>query len=444
MSLFFDFQTDRYPPGSFQTPVQPPALAPGAEPLVTLCLNQEWIPFILGALNQLTMNTTWSGSDDEIQAARQQANNLILIFQQAARGCPPKGIGSGGAAEEFMLRQNPDNLCELQTSVDGVNWCTWADLSKCTPNSQPAQGTKPTPPGGGCSNYTGECSIGHSWSLPNQVNAGDVITVTNANGLWASPLDLFLSRCPDGNLWFELACVEGTGHTEPGDPAPTINHDSLVAFDGTNYYDCGPASDGMPAVITIAGGVSNANLVFMANTPDTSGTGNVVFDVQYCNNSTASWSHEFNFQTGTDGWVLASIEGPSTFIGQWSPGVGWIASDVDTLDGEHNRGVTIHIASASVHITGAQVYFSYTAGDLDSHTFGVQFLCNQASVCQFSHAPGSQVTGSGQVITTFVDMPTTTDVALEMRTDDSFNPPSGSVTVTKIILSGVGADPYGM
>lgn len=45
----------------------------------------------------------------------------------------------------LMIRQNPENKCELQQSTDGETWATWAILSDCA--GAPTQTDPPFPPG---------------------------------------------------------------------------------------------------------------------------------------------------------------------------------------------------------------------------------------------------------------------------------------------------------
>jgi hypothetical protein len=358
MSLFPPIHSERIAPGSFQQPVPIPAALPGEPPFVTVCFNAEWLPYILGCLFQLTLNTTWKATtQDELANAIAVSNNLILIFQQALPGCQTQNPAFSGAesGDEFMLRQNPDNPCLLETSVNGVDWCVWADLSKCTGQAQqPAKGS-PNPPSGGCTNSFGTVEFGSRWMLPQNVSTGDVITVTNAVGTWASALDLYIPRCPDGNIFFEVGCVSGTGHTEPGDPAPSINHDSLIAFDGTNYYDCGPASDNTPVVITIPGGISNANLFFFANTPDTSGFGAVNFDVQYCNNQAVPWSSTLDFASNTYSSIVTVVHGT------WVPGRGYESVPLGGPDTDDVQ-LTINFGASADLTYGALTYDSTANG----------------------------------------------------------------------------------
>lgn len=441
MSVFPVTHAERLAPGSFQQPVPIPAHLPGAPDLVQVCFNKDWLPYILGCLFQLTLSTTWiASSEDELNQALGEANNLILIFQQALASCTVSNAGTAGAGDDFMLRQSPDNPCLLQTSVDGVNWCTWADLSKCNGQpTQPAAGT-PTTPAGGCQTAFGEVAFGSRWMLPWNVSAGDVITVSAAQGTWASALDLYIPRCPDGNLFFEVGCVEGTGHTEPGDPAPAINHNSLIAFDGTNYYDCGPASDNTPVTITIPPGIANANLFFLANTPDTTGFGSVTFDVKYCNNATPSWTKVLNFAMNTCG-VIQPIPGRAPW-GTWLAGSGFVPTTAAS-GGCNQRRTEWQLDLGSSTLTSIDLAYNLTAGLQDcGGSSGLGLTANDDAITIYSVTPiGSVPAGTNQHIVDHTVRTGITNLRLYFGTDETSGSPTGSSLVYSLTLTGTGPEP---
>lgn len=446
MAVFPTIHADRIAPGSFQQPVPLPAALPGEPPLVTVCFNRDWLPYILGAFLQLTLSSTWlAASQADLDKALQRANDLILIFQEALPGCQTQNPGFAGSGDEFMLRQNPDNPCQLQTSVDGINWCTWADLSLCTGQpQQPGKGAT-NPPSGGCANFFGTVEFGSRWMLPNNVNTGDVIKVTNAVGTWASALDLFIPRCPDGNIFFEVGCISGTGHTEPGDPAPAINHDSLIAFDGTNYYDCGAASDGMTVTITIPAGISNANLFFFANTPDTSGFGAVNFDVQYCNNQVAAFTHTFDLTANPNGWTPLAFGGAAP-SGVWTAGQGFNTSDVVQAGGAKFRRIYIERDFAATEIDSIQVTFNYVAGTFDNPAVDYGLLVGINTISdthEIDHFASALSNGSGQVMVGAVPVPGATKMQVYLACTDTVpGAYAGSARVSKVVVTGKGADPF--
>jgi hypothetical protein len=454
VTLFLNAHTGRLAPGSFQRPAPIPASAPGSPDFVTVCFNKDWLPYVLGSLFQLTLNTTWQAANDaELRNALQMANDLILIFQLAKPGCQDANPGFAGAGDDYMLRQNPDNPCELQSSVDGVTWCTWADLSKCSPQAQQPGSEARNPGSGGCELQIGSVMFGSRWLLPFPVNTGDVITVTNAVGTWASAGDLFIPRCPDGNIFFNVsgipeldACVDGTGHTEPGDPAPTINHDSLIAFDGTNYYDCGAASSGSPVAITIPAGITNGNLFFMANTPDTIGFGSVTFDVQYCNNAVPSWTVTFDFRSNKFGFEPFVFTVSSEVAAAWAPSLGWQQVNVSAGTGPDLRFTEDHIfRSWGTPATITQITMEYNA-TLGSDAGGSTLSTSIHTALSGTDTPlrvVSTTTGSNQTLV-FSGSQSADRLDLSIETSDAGAGATGDglSQILSVTISGTGPNPF--
>jgi len=60
----FEPLAGRLPRGSFAEPVLPPSTGSADSPTICLSLNSEWLPYVLGALQQLCLPTTWVVADD--------------------------------------------------------------------------------------------------------------------------------------------------------------------------------------------------------------------------------------------------------------------------------------------------------------------------------------------------------------------------------------------
>jgi hypothetical protein len=73
--------------GSFQVPVSPPDSDPDDGDQVTVCFSAAWLPFVLGSLQQLTLQATWKGDVDAIQLAQDRAQLLIAMFGGEVGGC---------------------------------------------------------------------------------------------------------------------------------------------------------------------------------------------------------------------------------------------------------------------------------------------------------------------------------------------------------------------
>lgn len=74
------------PVSSFEKAVVPPSVDPDEGELTTVCFSLEWLPYVLGALSQLTQRSAWVGTDDEISDAIALSSALMVLFDQPV--CP--------------------------------------------------------------------------------------------------------------------------------------------------------------------------------------------------------------------------------------------------------------------------------------------------------------------------------------------------------------------
>lgn len=112
--------------GSFVIPELPPTTEPDAAPLICLPpINQYWLPFVMGALDQLRNPSSWLVADDD------------AMFNTLARVARLKEmLGVGTECTSSMIRFD-GSTCQLQESVDGgTTWMEvdgWEDFNACLP-----------------------------------------------------------------------------------------------------------------------------------------------------------------------------------------------------------------------------------------------------------------------------------------------------------------------
>lgn len=102
-------------------------VVPGAgvfdAPFYCLIINVEWIGHLVGVLDALDQLDAWIGTSEEIEFARQEVRRLITGINPCEES-------------NFVLRQNPDDSCQLEQSLDGgVNWSLAFDYSLCLPTA---------------------------------------------------------------------------------------------------------------------------------------------------------------------------------------------------------------------------------------------------------------------------------------------------------------------
>lgn len=352
------------PTSSFNSPVPLVNVDPDTGPFITVCFNKEWQPYIVGALKQLMLQTTWATTDpNQLNLVQQRANNLINLFFRSKPLCNPETAliaRAGAEGDENLIRQDPDNPCLLQTSIDGINWCTFADISLCLPaNAQPSQHQPQPHPGGGCQIYHGSMGANNRWIVPTLVNTGDTVELLNPfgagqDGVEAGGLEW---RCYDGFTFIQDFCVTGTLSFSGTDPLPSAPHMSLIAnIDGTFHPLIGGA-------ITVPMGVSNAQVIVQVNDSDlTNNAGNYTFDLQICNNTAGTWCMDFNFLASPGGFAPSTaIPNP---VGAWAAGVGWQFTDAeDGTSGNFVREVFIALdLGGTFTVTAANFTYTLTRG----------------------------------------------------------------------------------
>lgn len=72
---------DNFPSPSFQRAVPLPSVAPDDEPTTLVEYNFAWVEYLMGAVSQLLLYSTWEGTDDEKTEAVNQAAILKDLLQ---------------------------------------------------------------------------------------------------------------------------------------------------------------------------------------------------------------------------------------------------------------------------------------------------------------------------------------------------------------------------
>lgn len=109
-----------YAPRVEATPI--PAANWNDDPKFCIELNDEWLSHVIGVLIALDQPDAWLGDDDEIFAARQQVNEIIVAFME---GCD----SMSNCCPVPLTRVNADGTAEV--SFD--NGLTWEDAGTLDP-----------------------------------------------------------------------------------------------------------------------------------------------------------------------------------------------------------------------------------------------------------------------------------------------------------------------
>ncbi len=298
---------------SFQFPVPVPGISPLDEPLVCVVFNKYWVPYIVGSLMQLLLQSTWANvTPSQLNTVQEQAFTLIDLFSRSIVSGTITRFSAGGF--ELLIRQNVDNPCILESSPDGIHWCEFVDMSLCLGGVGQPNGTQPQPSkGGGQQCYKGSFNAGSKFLVPTTVNTGDSILLQIADGAGNDGNELSW-RCSDGEVYFAGACT-GQTTTNSADPLPTTPHMAIIAQAGAAVF---PISEGTPVIVPA--GVSDASLYLYVNN-GVIGVPSGSYTVVICvtNNQTSSWAHTIDFALSSGGFSLSAPYSN----GLWVSGQGW-------------------------------------------------------------------------------------------------------------------------
>lgn len=408
----------------FDKPVDPPTSDPDEGTLYTVCFNEEYLPYILGALGVLARPETYKGDDlAAINQAAQRGSHLLDIFMGECPVPPTK------------LRA--DDACTLSWSYD--DWATFdsydpsacilANIDSTVPGmitqaiidainsgqlqgGTGQQGPQSPPAPGSCQTYHVRLTPGAKWHCPSPVSTGDTIHITNATGGWS--IGELSWYCPDGSRYL-LGICDGTLKTHvSGDPLnPGAYHMALIGLLGSVYFD--PQT----SIYTVPGGTPSTDFYVLANTNLTSQpSGEVEFDLEVC--SSVLWCHLFDFTISNGAWYAS----PSNHAA-WTAGVGW-----GNLNGytqiQRDLGGTYTIVEVAV----------WSVQNIDNNRAAIRMNDLNGAIYNVLQ---NNYTMDGALFKRVWSVPNIAGTGLWFAGDAS----SVGVTVPKIMIRGRGTNPFG-
>lgn len=309
--------------------------------------DEQHIAAFLGQIYALGRAYSWA--NDESHTAREVSAVWFSIFnnlKKCGNDAETGFAGAGGGDDDPMIRQNPDNPCELQNSVDGVTWCTWADLSLCVPTGQPSGNQRQPTPGGDPVCYSGVLHANGRFLVPTTASTGDTIQLSKVDGAGTDAGIIWY--CSDGEIYFGGACIGGFTD-DGGDPLPSAHHMVVIAKVGSVYLDL---TSGDP--VTVPSGILNQAITLQVNDADLSdndGQYNVSVCVQ--NNLPADWSSALNFQLQSYADIIDEVT-----YGTWVLGSGYEGTATGDPNSLHVVQLVIPLDSCRI----TSVEFTYDSG----------------------------------------------------------------------------------
>jgi len=323
----------------------------------------------------------------------------------------------------------------LQTLNCGV----WEDVpgqpaGGVFPPAQPGGGI-PIPGPGGCQSYKATIPAGGSWLLPTLVSTGDILTLSNALGATTDAAPLGRWNCPDGQQ-FQLGSCNGNQINDGSDPDPSLFDGQIMIQIGSSFYD-----PFMP--FTIPGGISNQQLALVINYQSGGNfSGEYTADIEFCNNSTGTFTHTFNFVTTPATFQPYTDSLFTTPIGEYTPGTGW----TDTFQVEAGVGFRVAAAERAFDartITRILMTFDMVPGHNDSGgSPGIQLFLNGSLVASIPWS--SEITADDQTLEFVGSFAAATVFGMFVGCGNQSGgvDPGGSATITRVVIEGIGNDPF--
>jgi hypothetical protein len=361
------------PQASFKFPVVPPGVDPDDGDSAVVCFSQAWLPYVLGALQQLTLQATWAGDEATVQLTLDRAMELLNLVAQPVPTCPDILVVKG-------LRYNPDDNLIEQTFDEGATW-------------QPAEGFDPRhnmiflypPPGGldpacqGAANLTRFIENLVETTLNNIAIAGD------ATGLALTLLPLVLTLGPYA-LLFDLVLALAVGLFAAGATAISAafvpeTYDTLLCIFYCNMDDQGRINVGRKEQIEaeiadeIGGLVSlttSAMFLLMGEVgmSNAAATGDAPAD---CDECSCACTAIFDFTDNDGGFTSVNYGSPFYSAWTWSAGVGWTQgggqAEAWLKSPTYPPDITITEIRLTVNVVGATVADPYVFGNSYAHVF---------------------------------------------------------------------------
>jgi len=205
--------------------------------------------------------------------------------------------------------------CGLEFSDDGgETWTPIFNAAMCVRDGiiealdDGTLGGRGQPPGvpgpvpGECYTYYVTLNANSRWLSPMRVSEDDVITVSQVNGAWYDGALAGVGSwyCGDGSVFYLGACL-GAGATDAGDPAPALNHMSLIGYIANETTPYFPMFDTFHTV----GTTEQSEFWLQANDdPLNDNEGSLTFKVVICKDSGGDWPVLYDFATGEHHFVI--------------------------------------------------------------------------------------------------------------------------------------------
>jgi hypothetical protein len=269
-----------------------------------------------------------------------------------------------------------------------------------------------------------------------------VITFSDIKGAW-SDQSIVHWWCPNGYTYLIGSCV-GPYPAYAGDPIPSgANHaEIIIRIAGSFYAALNLDSHGNPQPFTIPPGITDQPCIVQGNFSDIVYGGDVSFCVTVQNNVAGTFSHTFDFSLSSFPAVWHAFNNPAeipsacaAYTTEW---VDLVRHDVST---SNNVVASCAIESTvPANITRIRVFFTDTLGSSNVGGWDTVNVTVNGSVILGVPEPTVPSSPADTGIISLAATNIYVEIACGVRSDGA--DPGGSAAISKIIIDGIGADPY--
>ncbi len=306
------------PRASFEYPVAAPDSEIDDGDIAVICFSEAWKPYVVGALKQLLLQSTWEGDASTVETALGRATDLVAKFQEETIGCP----------EIMVVKQIRYNVDTDHVQTDFTNTDSWTNNDSLDPRTSDAFKMPPRVTG----DPKCDAAEGMTQSFKGFIDAG--INWISKEEMVGALVDFLLLFIPEIGIFIALILGAADALLEAGATALTEDFTTEVYARIKCYFDCSIGADGSinAAQLTAVADLISVNEITLVSVMfeiyrkivglvGLQNAGVVQAATGDCTDCACGWIYEWDFTVADGGFTFVDYGGDAG--GTWSSGNGW-------------------------------------------------------------------------------------------------------------------------
>lgn len=410
------------PRSSYEQPVTAPDIDPDAGPFVSLIVQVDWLPFVLGCLSQLQQRTTWTGDKDAQDLAMARA--LLLSNMVAGPTISVPGVEPGPPP---IIRYDPDCDCVQYSPDGGTTWVTNEEADPRITTTKPPIKDEADPK---C--LAAASVVKYVKRIIDNIT-GPIAAGTTAGGIALGLVTLLTDLGPYGILigvlgFAALNLIAIGAGTITASMTVTV-YDELLCILMCNFSDTGSMTGGALSEVYAEiddqiGGEAAVILHILfgfMGFGGLSGAARLKLATDDCSGCGCVWCFEFDFTVGQFDWYIG-------YAGTYAAGTGFKSVTVGS-----NTQLDVQRVFAAQYVTTVEVTFN--RGHAANGGTSVAGFYNAGVL--FSNPGVSTAIGSHTQTLTVNHTTDKIEFAIDTSGFTAVN------TISKVVVRGVGDNPFG-